>query len=182
MTELICLLFGIVIGLLLTAFSAAITEQGSLLVGFRNFLATFVVAGALGMRQSHFVNPNGLHDDAHVSSAQDMAILARALLRSLDVVHDAEQVLDVVADLVGDDVGLGEIPGRPESILQVVVETEVDVDLAIARTIKRADGGGGKPASRLDLTGKQHEGRFLVGLAQTLELFVPDVLGIGEYD
>ena len=38
------------------------------------------VAAALGMRQSHFVNPNGLHHDEHVSSAQDMAILARALL------------------------------------------------------------------------------------------------------
>ncbi|MDP2357695.1 MAG: serine hydrolase [Beijerinckiaceae bacterium] len=38
------------------------------------------VASALGMRQSHFVNPNGLHHDAHVSSAQDMAVLARALL------------------------------------------------------------------------------------------------------
>ncbi len=38
------------------------------------------VAAALGMRQSHFVNPNGLHHDQHVSSAQDMAILARALL------------------------------------------------------------------------------------------------------
>ncbi len=38
------------------------------------------VAAALGMRQSHFVNPNGLHHDEHVSSAQDMAVLARALL------------------------------------------------------------------------------------------------------
>ncbi len=38
------------------------------------------VAAALGMRQSHFVNPNGLHHEDHVSSAQDMAILARALL------------------------------------------------------------------------------------------------------
>src|SRR5271169_5985151 len=35
----------------------------------------------LGMRESHFVNPNGLHDPAHVSSARDMAIVARALLR-----------------------------------------------------------------------------------------------------
>ena len=38
------------------------------------------VATALGMRQSHFVNPHGLHHDSHVSSAQDMAVLARALL------------------------------------------------------------------------------------------------------
>ncbi|MDB5544698.1 MAG: D-alanyl-D-alanine carboxypeptidase [Hyphomicrobiales bacterium] len=36
-------------------------------------------AAALGMRQSHFVNPNGLFDANHVSSARDMALLARAL-------------------------------------------------------------------------------------------------------
>ncbi|MGA2495697.1 MAG: D-alanyl-D-alanine carboxypeptidase family protein [Roseiarcus sp.] len=35
----------------------------------------------LGVHESHFVNPNGLHDPAHVSSARDMAIVARALLR-----------------------------------------------------------------------------------------------------
>ena len=35
----------------------------------------------LGLHESHFVNPNGLHDPAHVSSARDMAIIARALLR-----------------------------------------------------------------------------------------------------
>jgi D-alanyl-D-alanine carboxypeptidase len=38
-------------------------------------------AQRLGMHESHFVNPNGLHDPAHVSSARDMAIVARALLR-----------------------------------------------------------------------------------------------------
>ncbi|MDB5651662.1 MAG: D-alanyl-D-alanine carboxypeptidase, partial [Hyphomicrobiales bacterium] len=36
-------------------------------------------AAQLGMTQSHFVNPNGLFDPNHVSSARDMAILARAL-------------------------------------------------------------------------------------------------------
>lgn len=35
----------------------------------------------LGMTQSHWVNPNGLPDEGQVSSARDMAILARALLR-----------------------------------------------------------------------------------------------------
>jgi D-alanyl-D-alanine carboxypeptidase len=35
----------------------------------------------LGLHESHFVNPNGLHDPGHVSSARDMAIIARALLR-----------------------------------------------------------------------------------------------------
>lgn len=40
-----------------------------------------VYAARLGLRESHFVNPNGLPDDRHVSSARDMAMIARALLR-----------------------------------------------------------------------------------------------------
>jgi D-alanyl-D-alanine carboxypeptidase len=35
----------------------------------------------LGLHESHFVNPNGLHNPSHVSSARDMAMIARALLR-----------------------------------------------------------------------------------------------------
>ncbi|MDE3175555.1 MAG: D-alanyl-D-alanine carboxypeptidase [Pseudomonadota bacterium] len=38
-------------------------------------------AKKLGMHESHFVNPNGLHNEDHYSSARDMAILARALLK-----------------------------------------------------------------------------------------------------
>jgi D-alanyl-D-alanine carboxypeptidase len=38
-------------------------------------------AQRLGLHESHFVNPNGLHDPSHVSSARDMAMIARALLR-----------------------------------------------------------------------------------------------------
>jgi D-alanyl-D-alanine carboxypeptidase len=36
-------------------------------------------ASSIGMRQSHFVNPNGLPDSRQVSSARDMALLGRAL-------------------------------------------------------------------------------------------------------
>ena len=38
-------------------------------------------AQRLGLKESHFVNPNGLHAPGHVSSARDMAMIARALLR-----------------------------------------------------------------------------------------------------
>src|ERR1700734_589128 len=38
-------------------------------------------AARLGLHESHFVNPNGLHNPTHVSSARDMATIARALLR-----------------------------------------------------------------------------------------------------
>ncbi len=36
-------------------------------------------AADLGLRESHFVNPNGLPSPQHVSSARDMALIARAL-------------------------------------------------------------------------------------------------------
>ncbi len=38
-------------------------------------------AAALGMTESHFVNPNGLPDSRQVTSARDMAVLGRALFR-----------------------------------------------------------------------------------------------------
>ena len=38
-------------------------------------------AQRLGMTNTHFVNPTGLPDPAHKSSARDMAILARAIIR-----------------------------------------------------------------------------------------------------
>jgi D-alanyl-D-alanine carboxypeptidase len=38
-------------------------------------------AQELGMTHSHFVNPNGLPDSRHITSAHDMAILCRAVLR-----------------------------------------------------------------------------------------------------
>ncbi len=37
-------------------------------------------ARRLGMTQSHFINPNGLPAENHVSSARDLALLARALI------------------------------------------------------------------------------------------------------
>jgi D-alanyl-D-alanine carboxypeptidase len=47
-----------------------------------NFAAEMnAAAQRLGMTQSHFVNPNGLPDARQVTSARDLAILARALIR-----------------------------------------------------------------------------------------------------
>ena len=45
-------------------------------------------AARLGMRESHFVNPHGLPDDRQQTSARDMAILARALLREFPEQED----------------------------------------------------------------------------------------------
>jgi D-alanyl-D-alanine carboxypeptidase len=37
-------------------------------------------AGRLGMKQTRFVNPNGLPDDRQVTTARDMGLLARAII------------------------------------------------------------------------------------------------------
>lgn len=36
----------------------------------------------LGCENTHFVNPSGLHDETHVTTAYDMALISRALLRN----------------------------------------------------------------------------------------------------
>lgn len=36
----------------------------------------------LGCKNTHFVNPSGLHDSAHTTTAYDMALIARALLQN----------------------------------------------------------------------------------------------------
>lgn len=41
-------------------------------------------AGALGMNDSHFVTPSGLHEKEHYSTASDMALLAREALSNPD--------------------------------------------------------------------------------------------------
>lgn len=71
-------------------------------------------AAGLGMTQSHFVNPNGLADPRHVSSARDMALLAQALTTSFPEHGD---LFSIAALRLGDDIiknhnhMLGRYPG-----------------------------------------------------------------------
>jgi len=60
--------------------AVAIAEGvGGSLEGFADMMNAN--ARRLGMSQSNFVNPNGLPAENHVTSARDLAILARALIR-----------------------------------------------------------------------------------------------------
>lgn len=45
-------------------------------------------AQRLGLHESHFVNPNGLPDPSHYSSARDMAMIARGLIKEFPEEHD----------------------------------------------------------------------------------------------
>jgi D-alanyl-D-alanine carboxypeptidase len=55
-------------------------------------------AQRLGLKESHFVNPNGLHDPNHYSSARDMAIIGRALLKEFP---DHAHLFDIGAIQLG---------------------------------------------------------------------------------
>lgn len=60
--------------------AVAIAEGvGGSLEGFADMMNAN--ARRLGMSQSHFINPNGLPSEGHVSSARDLGILARALFQ-----------------------------------------------------------------------------------------------------
>ena len=58
-------------------------------------------ATQLGMRESHFVNPNGLPNPDHVSSARDMALLARALYREFP---EQQQLFNLGALQLGNEI------------------------------------------------------------------------------
>src|SRR5271170_3970448 len=60
-----------------------------------------VAAQRLGLKESHFVNPNGLHDPNHYSSARDMAIIGRALFKEFP---DRADLFDIGAIQLGNQI------------------------------------------------------------------------------
>ncbi|MDI3327736.1 MAG: D-alanyl-D-alanine carboxypeptidase family protein [Alicyclobacillaceae bacterium] len=52
-------------------------------------------AKAMGLHETHFVNPDGLHDPNHYTSAYDMAVLARELVRTYPEVLEYTKLRDV---------------------------------------------------------------------------------------
>jgi hypothetical protein len=69
----------------------------------------------------------------------------------------AEQVLHVVPDFVRQNVGLGEVSGRSEAPLQLLVEPEVDVDLLVRGTVERSGGRLGESARGLHRVPEEHQ-------------------------
>jgi D-alanyl-D-alanine carboxypeptidase len=58
-------------------------------------------AARLGLKESHFVNPNGLPDTRQVTSARDMAMIARALLKEFPEEND---IFNIAALQLGDQI------------------------------------------------------------------------------
>jgi len=54
------------------------------------------------------------------------------LLCPADLRSEPQHVLHVMADLVGDHIGLGEVAGRTEAALQLLEEAEIEIDPLVA--------------------------------------------------
>ncbi len=84
----------------------------------------------------------------------------------------------MVAHLVGDDVGLGEVSRRTEAVLQLAEEAEVDVDHRVGRAVERPRPGAAEPAAGVGRLAEQHQlGRF-VALPGGGELLLPGLLHV----
>ena len=90
---------------------------------------------------------------------------ARVLLRRVGLGENAEQVLDMVADLVGDHVGVGEIAAAAVFRLHVAEERQVEIDLLVERAIERPHRRLGAAAAGLGRAVVEHQRRRLVAHA-----------------
>ena len=99
----------------------------------------------------------------------------------LDLVHDAELVLDVVADLVGDHVGLRELSRRAELLLEHLVEAQVDVDLLVVGAVERSHRRLALAACRRPAAAEEHQLGRLVGPARLLEDIGPDTFRAAQH-
>src|SRR5690554_3287709 len=89
----------------------------------------------------------------------------QALLLLAYLCSNTQQGLQVMADLVRDDIGLGKVARGLVAGFQVMVERQVDIHLAVSRTIKGANSGIGRTAGRLYVIAEQHQFWRLVALA-----------------
>src|SRR5262245_42856977 len=103
----------------------------------------------------------------------------RAAARSADPFGVAEEVLHVMPDLVGDHVRLREVARRREPLRQLVEEPEIEIDLAITRTVERSRRGFSESACRLDLVAEEYDACSLVAAAENLFPRPLRVLGDG---
>ena len=55
----------------------------------------------------------------------------------IDLVHEPGQDLNMVGDLVGNDVGLGEVTGCLVTLGQLIKKRRVDIDNLVRRAIER---------------------------------------------
>src|SRR5664279_228083 len=85
------------------------------------------------------------------------------LLRRLDLWQNTEKILDVMAYLMRNDIGVGEIAATAEAPFHVLKESRVEIDLLVLWAIKRPHGGLGTAARRGRAAAVENQLRLDVG-------------------
>lgn len=105
-------------------------------------------------------------------------LLGDAATGAVDFLGHAGEFLDVVADFVGDDVGVGEVSAAAEFALHLFEEVGVEVDGFFGGDVEGAHAGvGGAAAAHAGHAVVVDELRGAVGEAVLLEDFGPDFFG-----
>ena len=121
----------------------------------------------------------GLELDADAHPVRVGLVHPRHLLMGL--AQGAEEVLHVVAHLMGDDIRIGEVAVGPELLPHGGEEAQVDVQFLVAGAVERAHGGLSRAASRGGGAGIENQGGGAVSADAVLsEIGAPHVFGGGE--
>src|SRR5262245_45897543 len=100
----------------------------------------------------------------------------------LQLSRNARKRLNVMADLVGDDVGLREVSWCAESIIEFPEEGQIEIDLAVAGAVERAHGRLTEAAGGLRGASEENEHRRFVLFAALCEHTSPRHLCVAEHN
>jgi hypothetical protein len=98
------------------------------------------------------------------------------------LVRDTEQILDMVAYFVSDHVSLGKIARRPETLVKLTKERQIEIDFRVPGTVERTCGGRAESARRAHAVREKNKPRLLITAAHSSEYFVPGVFRAAEHD
>ena len=96
------------------------------------------------------------------SNGKRISFARIALLQPSDLLLDSQQLLDVMAELVGNHVCLREFAGRAEFLAQLIEEAQIDIDLFVFGTVERSGGRLCRAATRLRVVAEKHQLRVTV--------------------
>src|SRR3569833_260796 len=112
-----------------------------------------------------------------------MILLALVLLREAPhPLLDPQELLHVMAKLMGHNIGLGKVASVAAEALELLPEGQIDVDLLILGTIERARGGLRRPASRAGYVAVENQLGVAVLAAVGGEDLCPRVLSVIEHE
>src|SRR5688500_20411926 len=99
----------------------------------------------------------------------------------MHTVADPQQLLYVMSDLVRNHVRLRKVARGAESLFHFIVEAQIDVDVLVERTIKRAGRRTLKPTRGSNGLAAEHEGWLPKLVAPLSEPFCPHVFVVGQH-